>query len=54
MSTALKMENSFVHHVVERHGNMTSVRDVVLTNLFLTLCSLNSFRINDYVLMTFL
>ena len=40
----------FVHHVVLRHGNLTSVRDVVLVGFLRTLCSSNSLRSNDYVL----
>ena len=31
--------NRFLNHVVVRHGNWTSVRDVVLVSLFLTLCT---------------
>ena len=43
-----------MHHVVARHGNVTSVRDVVLMSLLLTLCSSTSWRFNDYVLMMLL
>ena len=43
-----------VHHIVVRHGNMTSVRDMVLISLFCTLCVSNSLRFTDYVLMILL
>ena len=34
--------NRCVHHVVVLHGNLTSVRDVVLVSFLLTPCSSNS------------
>ena len=53
---AFRCKNRLVNHVVVRHGNVTStsVRDVVLMSLFSTLCSSNSWRFNDYVLMMLL
>ena len=46
--------NRFVHLVEVRHGNFTSVRDVVLVSLHLTLFSSDCLRLNDNVLMIFL
>ena len=37
-----------MHHVAVRHGNVTSVRDVVLVSLLLTLRSSSSLRFNDF------
>ena len=42
-----------MHHVVVQHGNLTSVRDVVLMNFLLTFCISNSFRSDDYVFHDF-
>ena len=42
-----RYKNRLVRHVAVRHGNATSVRDVVQVSLFLTLCSSNSLRFND-------
>ena len=39
-----------MRHVLVRHGDMTSVRDVVLVTLFLTLCCSNSLRIDHLAL----
>ena len=39
-----------VHHGVVRHGNSTSVRDVVLGSFLVALCRSISLRFNDYVL----
>ena len=40
---------------VVRHGNMTSVREVVLMSLFcISLCQVNPLRFDDYALMIFL
>ena len=44
----------FVHHVQVRHGNVTSVRDVVFTNLPCTLSDSTPLRFDDWVLMIFL
>ena len=38
-------------HVVVQRRNVTSFRDVVLMSLSRTLCSSNSLRFDDYVLM---
>ena len=46
--------NWFVHHVQVRHGNVTSVRDVVFTTLLCTLCGSNPLRFDDCVLLIFL
>ena len=46
--------NRFVHHVVVRHGNMTSVCDVVLVNFFCTLRYSNPLRLGGCVLVIFL
>ena len=39
-----------MRHVVVRHGDLTSVRDVVLMRLVLTLCYSNSLPLDDNVL----
>ena len=39
---------------VVRHGNLTSIRDVVFVSCFLTLCSSSSVWFNDYVFMILL
>ena len=54
ISAAFKYVNWFAHHVVLRHGIMTSVCGVVLASLFLTLCGSNSLRCDDHVLMILL
>ena len=46
--------NRLVHHIAERHGNLTWVRDVVLVSLLLALGGSYSLRFNDYVLMILL
>ena len=46
--------NRFVHHPEVRHGNLTSVRDVVLVGLLLSVCFSDSLRFNVYVLMILL
>ena len=50
----LLLLNWLVRHVVVRHGNLISVRDVVLVTLCRTLCSANPLRLNDYVLLILL
>ena len=46
--------NRFVHHVAVRHGNMTSVRDRLLMNIFRTLGGSNPLWFDGYVLMILL
>ena len=43
-----------MQHVVVRHGNLTSVRDVLLASFLRALCSSNSLRFNDDVVMILL
>ena len=40
-----RYDNRVMHHVVLRHGNVTSVRDVVLVSLVCTLLSIETFAI---------
>ena len=54
ISTAFYFWNWVVHHVVVRHRNLISVRDVLLVSLPLTPWSSNSLRFKDHALMILL
>ena len=53
-ATVFEKGKRFVHHVVMRHGNATSVRDVLLVRLILTQCSSKFLWFTEDVLMNLL